>query len=76
MAVRGLSVSTFYPYKDAYRDTVTARGTRNEAASVAIKIVSVATKAVTITPATTAAPRRSRAWRRRPRRTTPSSTGT
>lgn len=36
----GLNYSTFYPYKDGYRDAVTARGTRHEAASVTIKVYS------------------------------------
>ena len=34
----GVAYSTFYPYKDNYRDTVAIRGTLLEPASVAIKI--------------------------------------
>jgi hypothetical protein len=34
----GVSASTFYPYVDAYRDTVLLRGSRSEKASVAISI--------------------------------------
>jgi hypothetical protein len=40
----GLSRTTFYPYRDGYRDTVTARGTRNESISVTIKVFSPANK--------------------------------
>jgi Bacterial Ig-like domain (group 3)/FlgD Ig-like domain len=36
----GLNYATFYPYKDGYKDKVTARGTRNEPASVTIKVYS------------------------------------
>ncbi|OGO54264.1 MAG: hypothetical protein A2V85_17310 [Chloroflexi bacterium RBG_16_72_14] len=38
-----LSLAKFYPVVDGYRDTVSARGTLGEAASVAIKVVSIAT---------------------------------
>jgi hypothetical protein len=34
----GLSAASFYPYKDGYRDTVEARGTRAEPATVAISV--------------------------------------
>jgi Bacterial Ig-like domain (group 3)/FlgD Ig-like domain len=47
----GLSYATFYPYKDGYRDTVTARGTRNEAASVTIKVYSPTGKLLKTAPA-------------------------
>jgi hypothetical protein len=39
-----LQYATFYPYKDGYRDTVAARGTRQEAASVSIRIYSPRSK--------------------------------
>ena len=34
----GVTVSTFYPYKDGYRDTVAIRGEREEPASVSVRI--------------------------------------
>jgi hypothetical protein len=46
----GLSYSTFYPYKDGYRDSVTARGKRNEAASVTIKVYSPTGKLLKTAP--------------------------
>jgi len=46
----GLSYGTFYPYKDGYRDTVTARGTRNEAASVTVKVYSPTGKLLKTSP--------------------------
>ena len=36
----------FYPYKDGYRDTLPITGTRNEAASVAIKVLNGSNKVV------------------------------
>jgi concanavalin A-like lectin/glucanase superfamily protein/Big-like domain-containing protein/flagellar hook capping protein FlgD len=42
----GVSLPTFYPYKDGYRDTVAIRGTRNESISVAIRIYSSTNKVV------------------------------
>jgi hypothetical protein len=42
----GLSATTFYPYKDGYRDTVQARGTLGEPATIAISIYSPAGKLV------------------------------
>ena len=36
----GVAYSTFYPYKDNYRDTVAIRGTLLEPASVTIKVYS------------------------------------
>jgi hypothetical protein len=47
----GLNYGTFYPYKDSYRDTVTARGTRNESASVTIKVYSPTGKLLKTAPA-------------------------
>jgi hypothetical protein len=41
----GVQYTTFYPYKDAYKDTVAIRGTRLEPASVAINIYNYATGA-------------------------------
>jgi len=38
--------TTFYPYKDGYRDTTTLRGRRAEPASVAVKVVSPTGKTV------------------------------
>ena len=38
--------STFYPYKDGYRDTVALRGVRFQSATVAVKIVSSTGKTV------------------------------
>ena len=46
----GLNYATFYPYKDGYRDAVTARGTRNEAASVTIKVYSPTNKLLKTAP--------------------------
>lgn len=42
----GVSSASLYPYKDGYRDTVAIRGTRNEPASVAIRITSPTGKLV------------------------------
>jgi hypothetical protein len=42
----GVSYSTFYPYKDSYRDTVAIRGTLLEPASVAIRVYSSANRVV------------------------------
>jgi hypothetical protein len=39
-AVATVQYTTFYPYKDGFRDTDAIRGTRNEPASVAIRVVS------------------------------------
>lgn len=39
-AVATIQYTTFYPYRDSYRDTNAIRGTRNEPASVSIKVVS------------------------------------
>jgi hypothetical protein len=36
--VGSLSMATFYPYRDGYKDTVTARGTRNESVSAAFTV--------------------------------------
>ena len=36
----GVQYTTFYPYKDGYRDTVAIRGVRSERASVAIRVYS------------------------------------
>jgi hypothetical protein len=41
-----LSQTTFYPYKDGYRDTVSISGSRNEPIAVAIRIYSPAGKLV------------------------------
>lgn len=38
----GLQYTTFYPYKDSYRDTVAIRGTRAESIGVSIKVYSPA----------------------------------
>jgi hypothetical protein len=38
----GVSTSTFYPYKDSYRDTVSIRGSRQEPISVGIRVLSQA----------------------------------
>jgi hypothetical protein len=49
----GLNRTTFYPYRDGYKDKVTARGTRNEPASVTIKVKSPTGKTLkTVTIAT------------------------
>jgi hypothetical protein len=42
----GVSATSLYPYKDGYRDTVTIRGTRDEPASVAIRITSPTNRTV------------------------------
>lgn len=46
----GLTYDTFYPYKDGYRDAVTARGTRNEAATVQVKVYSPTNKLLKTSP--------------------------
>lgn len=47
----GLNYGTFYPYRDGYRDAVTARGTRIEAASVLIKVYSPTNRLLKTAPA-------------------------
>ena len=42
----GVSTSTFYPYKDGYRDTVAIRGTPDEPVTVAIRVYNSSGKAV------------------------------
>jgi len=42
----GVSYTTFYPYKDGYRDSVAIRGTPREPVTVAIKVYNGAGKAV------------------------------
>jgi hypothetical protein len=56
----GLNYTTFYPYKDGYRDTVTAHGTRNESISITIKVLSPAGK--TLKTASIAAGTGAYAW--------------
>jgi hypothetical protein len=41
----GVSLTTFYPYRDSYKDTVSVKGVRGEKASVAIGIYNSTTKA-------------------------------
>jgi hypothetical protein len=39
----GVSLTTFYPYKDAYKDTTSVRGTLNEIGTVSVAIYSMST---------------------------------
>jgi hypothetical protein len=53
---------TFYPYKDGYRDTVAIRGTRQEPASVAIRVYSPTGKLVKSVSIASAAGKYSYGW--------------
>jgi hypothetical protein len=58
----GIAYPTFYPVTDGYRDSVAAKGVRNEPASVAIKVYNSANKVVRTLSVATGSGAYSAAW--------------
>jgi hypothetical protein len=61
-ATANVQYTTFYPMKDAYRDTVALRGSRNEKASVSIRVYNSAGTRVKLASIASATGKWSYAW--------------